>query len=97
MEAARGAGTPKISDLKVPELKKMLQDRGLSSKGLRTDLIERLKPAMESSGGGKQVGAVLQNAVRPGLKAQHHAHAAFSSLRSPLLPCFCLLRESSRP
>jgi sugar lactone lactonase YvrE len=30
-------------------------------------------------------------------EAQHHARAAFSSLRSPLLLCFCLLRESSRP
>jgi hypothetical protein len=30
-------------------------------------------------------------------EAQHHARAAFSSLRSPLLLCFCLPRESSRP
>jgi hypothetical protein len=95
MEAARGASTPKIMDLKVPELQKMLKDRGLSTKGLRADLIERLKAAIESSG--QQVGAVLQNSLRPGAKAEHHAHAAFSSLRSQLLLCFCLLRESSRP
>jgi sugar lactone lactonase YvrE len=30
-------------------------------------------------------------------KAQHNARAAFSSLRSPLLLCFCLPRESRRP
>jgi hypothetical protein len=30
-------------------------------------------------------------------EAQHHARAAFSSLRSPLLLCFRLPRESSRP
>jgi sugar lactone lactonase YvrE len=30
-------------------------------------------------------------------EAQHHARAAFSSLRSPLLLCFCLPHESSRP
>jgi hypothetical protein len=30
-------------------------------------------------------------------EAQHHARAAFSSLRSPRLLCFCLPRESSRP
>jgi hypothetical protein len=30
-------------------------------------------------------------------EAQHHARAAFSSLRSPLLLCFCLPRESSSP
>jgi hypothetical protein len=95
MEAARGASTPKIMDLKVPELQKMLKDRGLSTKGLRADLIERLKAAIESSG--QQVDAVLQNSLRPGAKAEHHAHAAFSSLRSQLLLCFCLLRESSRP
>ena len=96
MEAVRGAATPKINDSKVPELQKMLKDRGLSTKGLRADLIERLKVAIESSGEGKKDGEV-QNSVRPGVKAQHHALAAFSSLRSPLLLCFCLLRESSRP
>jgi sugar lactone lactonase YvrE len=30
-------------------------------------------------------------------EAPHHARAAFSSLRSPLLLCLCLPRESSRP
>jgi streptogramin lyase len=30
-------------------------------------------------------------------QAQHHARAAFSSLRSPRFLCFCLPRESSRP
>jgi hypothetical protein len=41
----------KINDLKVTELKKMLQDRGLSTAGLKADLVERLKAAIESSEG----------------------------------------------
>jgi hypothetical protein len=43
MEAPRGASTPKIMDLKVPELQKMLKDRGLSVAGSKPDLIERLR------------------------------------------------------
>jgi DNA topoisomerase-2 len=33
----------------VPELKKMLEDRGVSTAGLKADLVERLKAATESS------------------------------------------------
>ena len=57
-----------INDLKVPELKKMLQDRGLSTAGLKADLVERLKAAIESSGGDSSNGghsAAETNPISP--------------------------------
>jgi len=43
-------GEAQVMTLKEAELKKMLQDRGRSTEGLKADLIERLKAAIESSG-----------------------------------------------
>jgi hypothetical protein len=41
-----------LKELKVVELKKMLRERELSTAGLKADLVERLKAAIESSRGG---------------------------------------------
>ena len=50
-----------LKELKVVELKKMLQERGLSTAGLKADLVERLsKAAIESSGGGDSSNGVRQ-------------------------------------
>jgi hypothetical protein len=67
----------------------MLKDRGLSTKGLRADLIERLKAAIESSGGGQQVGAV-QKSVRPELKvllARKHIEEEILQPKCPRQSC----------
>jgi hypothetical protein len=54
---------PKINGLKVPELKKMLQDRGLCTAGLKADLVKRLKAAIESSGGDSSNGEESEDSI----------------------------------
>jgi len=41
----------KLNGMKVPDLKKALEDRGLGTTGLKADLVERLKAALSSEGG----------------------------------------------
>jgi Ran GTPase-activating protein (RanGAP) involved in mRNA processing and transport len=53
----------KINDLKVPELKKMLKDRGLPTAGLKADLVERLEAAIESSGGDSSNGEESEDSI----------------------------------
>jgi Leucine-rich repeat (LRR) protein len=53
----------KINDLKVPELKKKLKNRGLSTAGRKADLVKRLEAAIESSGGDSSNGEESEDSI----------------------------------
>lgn len=48
-KSEQGQTALKINDLKVSELKKLRQERGLSTAGLNPDLVKRLKTVIDSN------------------------------------------------
>lgn len=48
-----------LNKLKVVDLRKMCQDRGLDQKGVKAVLVERLAEALGSDGNGSSEGIVL--------------------------------------
>ena len=64
----------KLNNMKVPELKSALQERGLSVAGLKADLVERLRTALVSPGSGME-GAAAATAQDGGEKESSVAPA----------------------
>jgi hypothetical protein len=69
------------SSHKVPDLKKILQERGLVISGNKADLIARLQEDDKKAGGGAAAGKHTPT---------HHLHARAFALTFSLVPPMCL-------
>ena len=88
-----GAQVQELPCARISEFGALLDDATKDAERMDAEKMEAEAQRMEAEK--KALGEECER--KRCAEAQHHARAAFSSLRSPRLLCFCLPRESSRP